>query len=189
MSPHHFRIRTTLAVGVLGALALTGCSASSGGDAGASEDGKVTVVTSTNVYADLVSQIGGDAVDVTPVIASVSQDPHSYEASPQDRLRVSGADLVVRNGGGYDQFMTDLASENQHVVDAVEASGLQPEEDVHDDHDLDLYGDLVRLEFVDFQRPTLKFDSIEALITQMTEDVEVTRRTLADETSRPVAGR
>ena len=60
---------------------------------------------------------------------------------------------------------------------------------VHDDHELDLYGDTVRLEFVDFQRPTLKFDSIEALITQMTEDVEVTRRTLADETSRPVAGR
>ncbi len=49
---------------------------------------------------------------------------------------------------------------------------------VHDDHDLDLYGDTVRLEFVDFQRPTLKFDSVESLIVQMAKDVEVTRRTL-----------
>src|SRR5699024_12396414 len=38
---------------------------------------------------------------------------------------------------------------------------------VHDDHDLDLYGDLVPLGFVDFQRPTLRFDSVEALIAQV----------------------
>ncbi|ASK66601.1 bifunctional riboflavin kinase/FMN adenylyltransferase [Brachybacterium avium] len=56
---------------------------------------------------------------------------------------------------------------------------------VHDDHDLDLYGDLVRLEFVDYQRPTLKFDSVETLIEQMDKDVEVTRRTLGAERSRP----
>src|SRR5699024_10605569 len=60
---------------------------------------------------------------------------------------------------------------------------------VHDDHDLDLYGDLVRLEFVDFQRPTLKFDSVEPLIEQMDDDVEVTRRTLAlDPSRREVTG-
>ncbi|WP_114855267.1 bifunctional riboflavin kinase/FAD synthetase [Brachybacterium sp. YJGR34] len=52
---------------------------------------------------------------------------------------------------------------------------------VHGAHDLDLYGDTVRLEIVDFQRPTLKFDSAEALVEQMAEDVEVTRRTLAVE--------
>lgn len=49
---------------------------------------------------------------------------------------------------------------------------------VHDDHTLDLYGDTVRLEFVDYQRPTLKFDGIDALVKQMHRDVEVTRRTL-----------
>ena len=49
---------------------------------------------------------------------------------------------------------------------------------VHDDHTLDLYGDTVRLEFVDYQRPTLKFDGIDALVEQMHQDVEVTRRTL-----------
>ena len=42
----------------------------------------------------------------------------------------------------------------------------------------------MRLEFVDFQRPTLKFDSVDALVAQMAEDVEVTRRTLEAEASR-----
>ncbi len=59
---------------------------------------------------------------------------------------------------------------------------------VHDDHTLDLYGDSVRLEFVDFQRPTLKFDSLESLIEQMEMDVEVTRRTLAERSSQSASG-
>ena len=49
---------------------------------------------------------------------------------------------------------------------------------VHRPHHLDLYGDTVRLEFIARQRPTLRFDGIEALIAQMEEDVRVTRRTL-----------
>ena len=56
---------------------------------------------------------------------------------------------------------------------------------VHGDHDLDLYGDRVRLEFVAFQRPTLTFDSVETLVQEMQRDVEVTRRTLGAERSRP----
>ena len=130
---------SVMGAGVVVALALAGCSSGTASDAqgspGASEAGKIAVVTSTNVYSDLASQVGGDKVSATPVIDSSAQDPHSYEATPQDRLTVEKADVVVRNGGGYDQFMTDLASEDQHVVDAVEASGLQPEEDAHDDHD------------------------------------------------------
>ncbi|WP_270254868.1 metal ABC transporter solute-binding protein, Zn/Mn family [Kocuria marina] len=130
---------SVMGAGVVVGLALAGCSSGTASDAqespGASEAGKIAVVTSTNVYSDLASQVGGDKVSATPVIDSSAQDPHSYEATPQDRLTVEKADVVVRNGGGYDQFMTDLASENQHVVDAVEASGLQPEEDAHDDHD------------------------------------------------------
>ena len=130
---------SVLGAGVVVGLALAGCSSGTASDAqgspGASEAGKIAVVTSTNVYSDLASQVGGDKVSATPVIDSSAQDPHSYEATPQDRLTVEKADVVVRNGGGYDQFMTDLASDDQHVVDAVEASGLQPEEDAHDDHD------------------------------------------------------
>jgi riboflavin kinase/FMN adenylyltransferase len=44
--------------------------------------------------------------------------------------------------------------------------------------ELDLYGDTLRLEFVRRQRPTLRFDTAEALVTQMEEDKRVTRRTL-----------
>lgn len=50
---------------------------------------------------------------------------------------------------------------------------------VHGPTDLDLYGDTVRLELVERQRPTLRFDSVDELVEQMDEDRRVTRRTLA----------
>ncbi|MCC5673785.1 zinc ABC transporter substrate-binding protein [Kocuria rhizophila] len=122
--------RTAAALAALGALTLTGCSAGGTPETGQSAGGeqRIRVVTSTNVYADLAAQVGGDKVEATPVIDSTAQDPHSYEATPQDRLAVEKADLVVRNGGGYDEFMSDLSPQGQHVVDAVAASGLQSED-------------------------------------------------------------
>jgi riboflavin kinase/FMN adenylyltransferase len=43
------------------------------------------------------------------------------------------------------------------------------------DFDGDLYGDTLGVEFVERLRGMIKFDSVDALIQQMTADVEVTR--------------
>ncbi|MFC0675534.1 bifunctional riboflavin kinase/FAD synthetase [Brachybacterium hainanense] len=60
---------------------------------------------------------------------------------------------------------------------------------IHDREGLDLYGDVVSLEFVARQRPTVTFESVEALVVQMERDKDVTRRTLASvpglEAARP----
>jgi zinc/manganese transport system substrate-binding protein len=129
------RIPSLLAVTAAGALALSACSGGGNEDAeasGGSED-RPKVVTTTNVYADVVEQVAGEDVEVTPIISSTSQDPHSYEATAQDRLTVEDADLVVLNGGGYDEFMEDMAEESgARVIDAVELSGLQPEDHEHE---------------------------------------------------------
>ena len=39
------------------------------------------------------------------IICDPDQDPHSYEASAQNQLALSKADLVIENGGGYDDFI------------------------------------------------------------------------------------
>ena len=87
---------------------LTGCATSnnsSGGSGGGSNTAKVKVVTSTDVYADLVKQVGGDNVDVHAFVSSTATDPHSYEASASDKLQIKDAKLAVVNGGGYDYFL------------------------------------------------------------------------------------
>ncbi|WP_422933630.1 metal ABC transporter solute-binding protein, Zn/Mn family [Sinomonas sp. P47F7] len=117
---------------VAGALALSACgapSAASPNSSSAASSAPIAVVTSTNVYGDIVKQIGGDKVSVTSLISKSSQDPHSYEATSQDRVAVSKAKLVVLNGAGYDDFMTKLANEaklaGDGILNAVDASGLR----------------------------------------------------------------
>jgi zinc/manganese transport system substrate-binding protein len=115
-----------LAASSLTLLATAGCG--SGEDAGA-DDG-VRAVASTDVYGDLVAAVGGDRVEVTSVLDDPSADPHSFEANTRTQLAVSRADLVVANGGGYDDFMETLVSADGTdavVLDAVEVSGLDAE--------------------------------------------------------------
>ncbi|MDR6556289.1 zinc/manganese transport system substrate-binding protein [Arthrobacter pascens] len=124
-------LRTSLTAALAGAgLMLTACGSPAASQEQA--DAGVSVVTSTNVYGDIVKAIGGDKVDVKAIITKSSQDPHSYEATAQDRLAISKADLVVENGGGYDDFIHKMADDSKishdNVVSAVEVSGLAPEE-------------------------------------------------------------
>ena len=132
---HPAAIRTSLAALAGLSLLLTACSPGSGSappSGSGTPSGAVDVVASTNVYADIVRQVGGDKVNVSSIINQASQDPHSYEANAQDRLLVSKADLVIENGGGYDDFLHKLADDSNiphsKIVTAVEVSGLAPEE-------------------------------------------------------------
>lgn len=125
-------VRSTLAAAAGLGLLLTGCSAQQQEASPGGSDG-IAVVAATNVYGDIAAAIGGDKVSVTSIITKTSQDPHSYEANAQDRLAVSKADLVITNGGGYDEFMHTLVDGSEldqgKVIDAVEVSGLAHPED------------------------------------------------------------
>lgn len=120
-------IATLLTIPIVTALALAGCSAGASGD---TSDGKISVVASTNVYGDIASTIAGDAVDVTALMDNPAQDPHSFEASAQNQLAVSKADIIIENGGGYDDFMDTLrksAGDKATVLNVVDISGKKAE--------------------------------------------------------------
>ena len=74
----------------------------------APDDGKISIVASTDVYGSLADSLGGDLVAVTSIIDDPSQDPHSYEANARVQLELSRAELVIENGGGYDDFVDTL---------------------------------------------------------------------------------
>src|SRR4051812_13437909 len=115
---------TASALALVCAAVLASCSDTT--DA-ATDPAAISVVASTSVYADIAASIGGRFVDTSAFIDSPAQDPHSYEASARDILSVSKADLVIENGGGYDDFMTqmvDSASGDALVLNVVDESGL-----------------------------------------------------------------
>ncbi|MGR4853776.1 metal ABC transporter solute-binding protein, Zn/Mn family [Streptomyces sp. LARHCF252] len=106
---------------------LAGCGSSSDSTAAKSTPARVAVVASTDVYGDIVRRVGGDRVDVTSVISDPDQDPHSYEADPQNQLALSKAEVVVENGGGYDDFVDRMLkgghNDSAQVINAVNVSG------------------------------------------------------------------
>ncbi|SMQ21093.1 zinc/manganese transport system substrate-binding protein [Streptomyces sp. Ag82_O1-12] len=106
---------------------LAGCGSSSDSADGKSAPARVAVVASTNVYGDIARRIGGDRVDVTSVISDPDQDPHSYEADPQNQLALSRAKVVIENGGGYDDFVDHMLkgghNDSAEVINAVDVSG------------------------------------------------------------------
>lgn len=123
---------------LVGALGLAGCSSTAdpsntpAPSESAAGDAKITIVASTNVYADVAASIGGDHVDVLAVIESAALDPHSYEATPRDRLTVQKADLIVENGGGYDSYMTKLREGmSAPVITAFDELGEEAKGHVH----------------------------------------------------------
>lgn len=118
-------------------LTLTGCAAlelASEPTATGPASTKIQVVAATNVWGDVAESIGGDAIEVFSIIDSVSQDPHSYEASARDQLAVSKADLLIANGGGYDDFLDVLAkaADKTKIIYAVAEEDKTDEEHNHD---------------------------------------------------------
>lgn len=95
-----------LAVVSLGTLG--GCGASAGGD------GKVSVVVTTNVLGDVVTNLVGDQAEVT-VLMPPNADPHSFGVSAQDALKMQKADLLVYNGLGLEEGLLS------HVHSAAQA--------------------------------------------------------------------
>ena len=100
------RLLPIIALSAVSALTLAGCAGANTPES--TGDGKIQVVASTDVYGQIAEEIGGDAIEVTSIITSASQDPHSFEATAQDQLAVSRADLIIQHGGGYDAFMDSL---------------------------------------------------------------------------------
>lgn len=122
-------LTTALAVG--GALTLAGCS---GGDSGSS-DGKPTVVTSTNVWGAVASAVAGDKASVTVLFNDPTGDPHEFEPSAADSAKVVDANVVLMNGGHYDEYM-EKASQNAKgsVINAFDTMTGHHEDTDHSAH-------------------------------------------------------
>ena len=77
-----------------------------------------TVIATTSVFADLAQLALGNNVMIETIIPA-GVDVHTFEPSPADAQKLAGADLIVMNGLGLDEWALSL----------LEAAG-KSEEDV-----------------------------------------------------------
>lgn len=72
---------------------LVGC----GNEEAASDDGKLKVVVTTTILADVTRELAGDLVEVEALMGP-GVDPHLYKASAGDVKRMNEANMVIYNG-------------------------------------------------------------------------------------------
>jgi zinc/manganese transport system substrate-binding protein len=75
-----------------------------------SDSNTIKVVAAENFWGNIASQIGGNKVSVTSIISDPNSDPHLYESDAHDAIAIAEANVVIKNGLGYDDFMDKLLS-------------------------------------------------------------------------------
>jgi zinc/manganese transport system substrate-binding protein len=107
--------RLALATGVACVvLALSACAPAPRGASGASPatGASIRVVAAENFWGSIATQLGGDKVQVTSIIANPNTDPHDYEPTVADARNLAKAGLVLYNGVGYDPWVQRLLGAN-----------------------------------------------------------------------------
>nr|WP_241429104.1 zinc ABC transporter substrate-binding protein [Agrococcus sp. ARC_14] len=113
---------------------MTGCTLDAGDGAGGAAatgqggDDRPLVLATFTVIADLAREVAGPAARVES-LTRVGVEVHDYEPTPGDLVRTEGADLVVTNGMGIDDWLLTLVerADAPHLVlsDAVEPIAIE----------------------------------------------------------------
>ena len=122
--------------------------ASSAGDSPSAGE-VVTVVVTTNILGDVVSELLDDQADVITIMP-VGADPHDFQASAQEIDRMLSADALIVNGANFEEGLIDVieSAEEEGVpmheaISAVETLefGAGDEKHSDDDHDDEEHSD------------------------------------------------
>ncbi|HOC90728.1 MAG TPA: metal ABC transporter substrate-binding protein [bacterium] len=77
------------------------------------ENDRIVVVTSIFPLADIISQVGGEHVDVK-FLVQPGQSPHTFEPLPADMKVLSDADIVALVGFGFEFWADKMLSSVQN---------------------------------------------------------------------------
>ena len=101
---------------------------------------KISVLATTPMIAEYVRQVGNDNIDLS-ILMPYSADPHSFEASPQDAIKIADADIVFYVGLKYESAnLVELLENSVTSADALIEIGpsinpIEFSEEGHDDHE------------------------------------------------------
>lgn len=91
------------------------------------DDGKIKVVTTTNILADLVSEIGGNQISLQSLMGA-GVDPHLYKASEGDVSKLYNADIIFYSGLHLEGKLVDIFEKMQSSKNTVSLGDRLPKD-------------------------------------------------------------
>ena len=126
---------------------VSGTSAADNPAGGRGKSGRIGVVATVGMVADLVREVGGEFVDVTQICGS-GVDPHLYKATRDDVQALSSADIVFYSGLMLEGKMSDTLIKMARarpviaVTEAIDESVLLEPEDFAGHYDPHVWMDV-----------------------------------------------
>lgn len=90
-------------------IAIVGFAAFKGSEAPQKTSHKISIITSTDFYAEMAQTVVGNHGTATAIIKHDNISPEDYEPTTAVAKKVNGTDIVIANGLGYDAWLTKLA--------------------------------------------------------------------------------
>lgn len=89
------------------------------------QEGKMKVVTTFTVLADMVRHVAGDAAEVVS-ITRPGAEIHGYEPTPRDIVGAQDADLILWNGLNLELWFEQFLSNLRDIPSATVSDGIAP---------------------------------------------------------------
>jgi ABC-type Zn uptake system ZnuABC Zn-binding protein ZnuA len=105
-----------------------------GGGVNFRKDVPLKIVATTTIIGDVISNIGGDKINLT-VLIEAGQDPHSFEPTPSSLAAIEAAHIVFVNGFDLEESLLEVVEKATYASVVEVSEGIeQLEADLGDEH-------------------------------------------------------
>lgn len=83
-------------------------------------DHSIKVLAIESFLADIAQNVAGDRFQVDTLIP-IGVDPHGFEVTPQDLVKINSADLLLLNGCGFESWIQNILANTSQKTTIIEA--------------------------------------------------------------------
>ena len=83
-------------------------------------DHSIKVLAVESFLADIAQNVAGDRFKVDTLIP-IGVDPHGFEVTPQDLVKINRADLLILNGCGFESWIQNILANTSQTTVIIEA--------------------------------------------------------------------
>lgn len=90
------------------------------------QDNQIKVLAMSSFLADIAQQVAGDQFAVETLVP-VGIDPHTFQATPRDVIRITDSQVLIANGAGLEEWLQEIVDNAGGERLVIEAAQGLPE--------------------------------------------------------------